>query len=48
MFACSFYPRNDAFLDLVRREVAWQVSRLHTHPSIVIWVCIRRMYTLRC
>ena len=37
IFACALYPRNSAFLGLVDREVREQVSRLATHPSIVVW-----------
>lgn len=35
--AGALYPRDEAFLDLVRREVTEQVSRLATHASIVVW-----------
>ncbi len=37
IFACALYPRDAAFLRSVDREVREQVSRLATHPSIVIW-----------
>jgi len=37
MFACALYPRDEAFLSLVHREVSEQVRRLSTHASIVIW-----------
>lgn len=36
-FACSMYPRDQPFLDLVRREVAYQVRRLSSHPSMLIF-----------
>jgi beta-mannosidase len=31
------YPVDDAFLSNVRNEVLYQVQRLQSHPSIVIW-----------
>ncbi|KAF0982426.1 hypothetical protein FDP41_011356 [Naegleria fowleri] len=37
MFACSVYPRDDAFLSNVRTEIEQQVSRLMHHPSIILW-----------
>lgn len=37
MFACSMYPRNDAFLNTVREEITYQVRRLRQYASIVIW-----------
>lgn len=37
MFACALYPRDEPFLGLVRAEVTYQVKRLGSHPSIVIW-----------
>lgn len=37
MFACSLYPSDAAFLDLVKREVEYQVIRLKDHPSLVLW-----------
>jgi len=36
-FACSMYPRDDAFLQLVRQEVAYQTRRLGGHPSILVF-----------
>jgi beta-mannosidase len=36
-FACSNYPRDKAFLQSVRTEVADQLRRLSHHPSIVIY-----------
>ncbi|TGD78260.1 beta-mannosidase [Hymenobacter wooponensis] len=38
MFACSFYPGNQEFVDNVRAEATYQVKRLRDHPSISIWV----------
>ncbi|CAF3837497.1 unnamed protein product [Rotaria sordida] len=37
MFACSLYPVNDEFLKNVHDEVIYQVKRLQSHPSIVLW-----------
>lgn len=31
------YPVHDAFLWNVRNEVVYQVERLQSHPSIVLW-----------
>ncbi|MCY0977539.1 glycoside hydrolase family 2 protein [Chryseobacterium wangxinyae] len=37
MFAGSFYPSDDDFLNNVREEVKDQVNRLQNHPSIALW-----------
>lgn len=37
MFAGSFYPADQEFLDNVKEEVKDQVNRLQNHPSIVLW-----------
>jgi beta-mannosidase len=37
MLACALYPRNDEFLSNVAQEVVEQVTRLASHPSIVVW-----------
>ncbi|MGR6430535.1 glycosyl hydrolase 2 galactose-binding domain-containing protein [Rhizobium sp. PAMB 3174] len=37
MFACNLYPSTDDFLDNVSAEVDYQVRRLISHPSIVLW-----------
>ncbi|KAI5937852.1 Beta-mannosidase [Manis javanica] len=37
MFACALYPTEDNFMDSVREEVAYQIRRLKSHPSIIIW-----------
>ncbi|MFP4385536.1 MAG: beta-mannosidase [Spirochaetia bacterium] len=37
MFACALYPGDSGFLNSVRKEVSYQVRRLKTHPSIVLW-----------
>ncbi|TGE05222.1 beta-mannosidase [Hymenobacter fodinae] len=38
MFACSFYPGNQEFMDNVRAEATYQVRRLRNHPGLAIWV----------
>lgn len=37
MFAGSFYPSDEAFLDNVKQEVEYQAKRLQNHPSVAIW-----------
>uniref|UniRef100_A0A2R9A4B3 Beta-mannosidase n=1 Tax=Pan paniscus TaxID=9597 RepID=A0A2R9A4B3_PANPA len=37
MFACALYPTDQGFLDSVTAEVAYQIKRLKSHPSIIIW-----------
>jgi beta-mannosidase len=37
MFACNLYPCTEDFLDNVGHEVEYQVRRLSSHASIVIW-----------
>lgn len=37
MFACNLYPSTVDFLDNVAAEVDYQVKRLASHPSIVLW-----------
>ncbi len=37
MFACGMYPSDEPFLDLVGREIKYQVGRLRNHPSVVLW-----------
>jgi beta-mannosidase len=37
MFAGSFYPSDEDFLNNVREEVKDQVNRLQNHPSIALW-----------
>ena len=37
MFACATYPEEPPFPSLVESEVRYQVSRLASHPSIVLW-----------
>lgn len=37
MFAGSFYPADNEFLNNVKEEVKDQVKRLQNHPSIALW-----------
>lgn len=37
MFACNIYPSTPDFLEEVRAEVDYQVKRLSSHASIVVW-----------
>ncbi len=37
MFACNIYPSTEEFLEEVRLEVDYQVKRLSSHASIVLW-----------
>lgn len=37
MFACSLFPSNADFLDLVALEIRQQLRRLAGHPCIAIW-----------
>ncbi len=37
MFACSFYPADEAFLENIRREAEDNVIRLRNHPCIALW-----------
>ncbi|XP_026972822.1 beta-mannosidase isoform X4 [Sagmatias obliquidens] len=37
MFACALYPTDQDFMDSVRAEVAYQVRRLKSHPSVITW-----------
>jgi beta-mannosidase len=37
MFACAFYPGDEAFLGSVRQEAIDNVRRLRNHPSVVLW-----------
>jgi len=36
-FACNLYPSTPDFLEDVTKEVDYQVRRLISHPSIVVW-----------
>ncbi|KAL1501909.1 hypothetical protein ABEB36_007142 [Hypothenemus hampei] len=37
MFACSLYPANEAYLTSVEDEVDFNLKRIYSHPSIVIY-----------
>lgn len=37
MFACALYPNEQHFMNSVAAEVAHQVRRLKSHPSIIVW-----------
>lgn len=37
MFAGSFYPADEHFLNNVKKEVEYQVNRLQNHPCIALW-----------
>ena len=37
MFACAFYPVDDAFLENVRAEVTDNVKRARNHASLALW-----------
>lgn len=37
MFACAMYPVHDEFLNSVRMEIAQNIRRMQSHPSILIW-----------
>ena len=37
MFACAMYPGDSAFLSSVKTELIYQVSRIASHPSVVLF-----------
>ena len=37
MFACAMYPEEDPYPALIEAEARHQVSRLASHPSLVLW-----------
>ena len=37
MFACAFYPEEEPYRSLVEEEIRQNVSRLASHPSVVLW-----------
>lgn len=37
MFACTPYPADPSFLNQVKQEVAYNVKRLRSRPSIALW-----------
>ena len=37
MFACSMYPADESFLESVEREARYQVNRLKSYASVILW-----------
>jgi beta-mannosidase len=37
MFACSLYPGDEAFLENVEKEAAYQIKRIRDHASLALW-----------
>ena len=37
MFACAMYPGDAAFLENVRQEAAYNITRLRGHPCLALW-----------
>ncbi len=37
MFACTLYPSDKNFLDQVKEETAYNITRLRNHPSLALW-----------
>jgi len=37
MFACAHYPSSDDFIDLINKELEYQVKRLRDHACIALW-----------
>jgi beta-mannosidase len=37
LFACAAYPEEEPFASLVAAEARYQVTRLSSHPSLVLW-----------
>ena len=35
--ACNFYPQEDRFYDVIKKEALFAVKRLRNHPSIALW-----------
>jgi beta-mannosidase len=44
MFACAMYPGNNKFLDNVKKEADYQITRLRNHPSIALWCGNNEIY----
>jgi beta-mannosidase len=36
-FACAFYPEESPFPELIEKEARYNVTRLSSHPSLVLW-----------
>jgi beta-mannosidase len=37
MFACAMYPSDNIFLDNVKNELEYQISRISAHPSLILF-----------
>ncbi|MDR2131062.1 MAG: glycoside hydrolase family 2 protein [Odoribacteraceae bacterium] len=37
MFACAMYPGDDEFLENVRQEAIYNITRLRGHPCLALW-----------
>ncbi len=37
LFACSYYPDRQWFMDMIKKEATQNIIRLRNHPSLVIW-----------
>jgi len=37
LFACAAYPEEEPFYSMIREEAEWNVKRLASHPSLVLW-----------
>lgn len=37
MFACTFYPSDKNFLQQVKEETHYNITRLRNHPSLALW-----------
>ena len=43
MFACAFYPSDEAFYDEIREEIRQNVRRIRHHASLGLWCCNNEM-----
>lgn len=34
---CHYYPQNETFFDIIRKEAEWVVAELRHHASLVLW-----------
>lgn len=37
MFACTLYPGDEGFLQQVKEEAVYNITRLRNHPSLALW-----------
>lgn len=37
MFACAIYPSDSLFINNIKHEAIYQINRLKSHPSLVLW-----------